>query len=79
MKLYLLSQSENDGYDTFDSCVVCAESEEDAKTITPDGHPMIPNAYATWASDVSNVQCQEIGEANAFQQRGVIIASFNAG
>jgi len=35
MKLYLLSQSINDGYDTFDSCVVCAEDEQEARTIHP--------------------------------------------
>ena len=31
MKLYLISQSKNDDYDTYDSAVVCAESEEEAK------------------------------------------------
>jgi hypothetical protein len=37
MKLYLLSQSCNNNYDTYDSCLVCAESEADAVTIAPDG------------------------------------------
>jgi len=37
MNLYLLSQTENRGYDTFDSCVVCAPNEEQAKTIHPRG------------------------------------------
>ena len=31
MKLYLLSQDDNNDYDTYDSIVVCAESEEDAR------------------------------------------------
>lgn len=35
MKLYKLSQSVNYGYDTYDSCVVCAENEEEAKRIHP--------------------------------------------
>ena len=37
MKLFLISQNENSGYDTYDSAVVCAESEEDAKKICPGG------------------------------------------
>ena len=35
MKLFLISQGENDGYDTYDSAVVCAKDEEAAKRITP--------------------------------------------
>ena len=35
MKLWLLSQDENSGYDTFDSIIVAAETEEDAKKISP--------------------------------------------
>ena len=35
MKLYLISQDVNDGYDTYDSAVVAAESEEDARSIHP--------------------------------------------
>jgi hypothetical protein len=35
MNLYLISQDENDDYDTFDSAVVAAKNEEDARTINP--------------------------------------------
>lgn len=35
LNLYLLTQDENNGYDTFDSCVVAAYNEEDAKCIHP--------------------------------------------
>ena len=35
MKLYLLSQEVVTGYDTYDSAVVAAESEDDARTIHP--------------------------------------------
>ena len=35
MKLYKISQDENNEYDTFDSAIVCAESEEEAKKIHP--------------------------------------------
>lgn len=35
MKLYLISQTENSDYGTYDAAVVAAESEEDARTISP--------------------------------------------
>ena len=36
MNLYLLTQDAVTGYNTYDSCVVCAESEEEAQTMIPD-------------------------------------------
>ena len=80
MKLYLLSQNENDGYDTYDSCVVCAENAEDAVTIAPDGDKYKEGGvWCDWAQTADNVICAEIGEANENQERGVIVSSFNAG
>lgn len=35
MNLYLISQTERSGYDTFDSAVVCAPSESEAVLIHP--------------------------------------------
>jgi len=35
MKLYLISQDVNNAYDTYDSAVVAAKSEEEAKAIHP--------------------------------------------
>jgi len=35
MNIYLLSQSENTGYDTFNSCVVIATNENDARELHP--------------------------------------------
>jgi len=35
MNLYLISQTINNGYDTYDSAVVCAESEDEARKIHP--------------------------------------------
>jgi len=37
MNIYLLHQNKREGYDTYDSCVVVAESEEAARLINPDG------------------------------------------
>ena len=36
MKLYLMTQDVVDGWDTYDSVVVSAKDEEDARTIHPD-------------------------------------------
>lgn len=36
MKLWLISQSVNNNYDTFDSAVVAAYTEEEARNIYPD-------------------------------------------
>ena len=80
MKLYFLSQNDNNGYDTHDSCVVCAENEADAVTIDPDGEPFKEGKrWSSWALSAVAISCTEIGEANESQERGVIIASYNAG
>ncbi len=80
MKLYLLSQNDNNNYDTYDSILVCAENEADARTIAPNGEPFVENErWSSWAIKASAISCEEIGEANEKQTRGVIIASFNAG
>ena len=75
MKLYLLSQDINDGHDTYDSCVVCAKSKEDAVTILPCSKYKITEEWA----ELKDITCIEIGKANNREKRGVIIASFNAG
>lgn len=80
MKLYLLSQNDNNNYDTYDSILVCAENEADARTIDPYGELFVENEYyGSWAKKASAISCEEIGEANDKQTRGVIIASFIAG
>ena len=35
MNIYLLSQSKNTGYDTWDSCVVIAKDEDEARMTHP--------------------------------------------
>lgn len=80
MKIYLLRQTYNNALDTYDSCVVCAKNEEDAKTIAPDGSVFVENKkWTDWAKLFSQITCEEIGEANSNQVRGVILASYNAG
>ena len=86
MKIYLIKQSKNTGYDTYDSAIVCAEDETEAKRIIPfyeennSIHYIGDEEYSyDWVTDVNDVTCIEIGEANNNQTKGVILASFNAG
>lgn len=80
MKLYLLSQTENTGYDKFDSCVVAARNEDEARTVHPYGDESDWTCpYPSWASCSANVSVRLIGLSVAGIERGVICASFNAG
>lgn len=81
MKLYLLTQSASTGYNTFDSILVAAKNEEDAKTIAPNGQ-RFPEEYShvgDWARTTKQVDAELIGIARKGIERGVVIASFNAG
>lgn len=83
MKLYLISQNENRGFNTFDSMVVCAESEESAKQILPspsfswDDKSDLDSLG--WASSPDNVNVEYIGEASDHLKVGVVCSSFNEG
>ena len=92
LNLYLLTQSENRGYDTYDSCVVAAASPEDAVLIDPRGDVFgsEPNvhfhgwkkgtarSYDSWASSPAAVKAKLVGVA-AEGVYGVVCSSFNAG
>ena len=92
MNLYLLTQEEMRGYDTYDSCVVCAESEEEAQKIVPscchqyiagilcdeEGVPETED-FAPWAIHQDRVKVKLIGIADPSVEKGVVIASYNAG
>jgi len=82
MKLYKICQAVNKGYDSYDSAVVAAESEEEAKMIHPnkyvenwDGNE---KDYGTWTSS-ENVVVEHLGEAKEGTVKGIIVKSFNAG
>jgi hypothetical protein len=77
MNLYLISQSVNNDYDTFDSAIVAAESDEDARRMHPGGDYDEPGR--TWTADQSKVQVELIGIAKEDTKAGVVLASFNAG
>ena len=85
MKLWLISQDTNNGYDTYDSAVVAAETQDAAKLIHPNRYgdevvklPEELKSYSTWAS-LPNISATYLGEAADGTEPGVICASFNAG
>lgn len=93
MKLYLLTQSFNDSYDTYDSAVVAAPDEATARTISPDTSHVWDNGwfYATrtivrkepnfcaWVNDLNLISVTYLGEAQEGTPMGLILSSFNAG
>lgn len=76
MKLWLIKQDFNSGWDTYDSAVVAAETEDDARRIHPSGND--GDRMGTWC-DPEHVSARAIGDATTGTSRGVILASFNAG
>lgn len=83
MKLFLVSQDENNDYDTYDSFVIACETEDEAKNTHPCGEPMTEeqwnDIYSSWCSSVKHVKVQYLGEADKSLEEGVVCASFNAG
>jgi hypothetical protein len=87
MNLCLVSQTENDDWDTYDSFVVCASDAETARRASPrtgspqavdhDGRFVDP--CTTWAQRLDSVTVQYIGVADDSVSPGVVCASFNAG
>lgn len=79
MKLWIISQSVNRGYDTYDSAVVAAETEEEARNILPSGDDWGEAArYGGWANKPSEVNVEYLGVTDR-DISGIIISSFNAG
>jgi len=80
LKLYLIWQTENDGWDTYDSAVVAANSPKSATKILPASYCRWGDSHPDWASTPDNVKVKYIGKAGASVKDGdIIIASFNAG
>jgi len=78
VNLYLISQNENNDYDTYDSVVVCAATEDEARNIFP-GYGEWGESYSGWCSKPELVHVWLIGEANEEVDAGVVLASFYAG
>lgn len=85
MNIYLVSQDENNNYDTYDSFVVIASSEEEARNLNPDERRFDRNewksySFGGWASSPDKVTVELIGTAlPSANETKVILASYNAG
>ena len=73
MKIYEIIIKDYYGYDSYDAHVVCAENEEQAREMCPNGD----EGSDTWTKP-SNSDCVEVGTSNENTPR-VILSSFNAG
>lgn len=84
MYLYLIKQDVNNDYDTYDSAVVIASSEEEARTIHPDGYRWLSTGWSGWMGDGTwcnpeDVTVRLIGTATSGKIGDVVVSSFNAG
>jgi hypothetical protein len=81
LKLYLLTQSDNTGYDTYDSCIVAEYSARKAKKIDPENNSDSGYCWKySWANKPENVSAEFIGYAKKGIKPGtVLISSFTAG
>jgi hypothetical protein len=95
MNLYLLERNGEFDYDTYNSVIVCAESESAARRINPGGFYEWNEELNSWEFVYSNgirrkeddntwvnineLKCKLIGKANSCVTIGVVLASFNAG
>jgi len=89
MFVFLLTQDNVNGYDTFDSAVVVAKSPAEARVIHPSGDMLnsdgvwdregLKKEYWTWPLPL-NVHVQFIGTAKlSYTEPTVICSSYNAG
>lgn len=78
LKLWLLEQFENTGYDIYDSAVVAANTEEEARIIRP-GYSKWGDPYGSWCSSPDKVTVTYLGIATGSVEPGIVLSSFNAG
>ena len=80
MKLWLISQSVNqERYDVYDSAVVAAEDEDEARHIHPSGQVTDNEVAIEMWCKPEQVKVTYLGEAAKRIKSCVICASFNAG
>jgi len=83
MQIYKLTQSVVNDYDTYDSCVVIAESMEAAKKIHPNGEYRWKRGQwcdefdnpcgdwqRTWAHNLNDIEVEHIGLAGGRNEKG---------
>ena len=94
MKIFKISQKANNGYDTYDSAIVCAKNKKEAQHGCVCGHHKFHDnklwfqysdgteseeeCCSGWTS-FKNVKVEYIGEAKKGLKKGLICSSYNAG
>jgi hypothetical protein len=89
--LWRISQSINNGYDTYSDAVVCAATEEDAIKIDPsefrvwhdgswyfqymDGSKYKEDDHSAWVNDIKDVKAERIGIAEEHIEIGQVICA----
>lgn len=73
LNIYLLQQDEVSGYDTFDSAVVMADCESEARSMHPGG-----DRTDTWCPRADQVKVTLLGTSLPGARPGFICKSFNA-
>lgn len=76
MNLYLITQTVNNDYDTYDSAIVCAKDATAAKQFHPGRRQW---DSMTWCDTPDQVKVKLIGTAAPGRSEGVVLSSFNAG
>ncbi|MCP4336553.1 MAG: hypothetical protein GY679_01745 [Mycoplasma sp.] len=86
MNIYRLSQTKNNDYDTYDSAVVVAKDESEARNIHPQDISIVwgddfwneEGQWSTWTAP-KDVKVEFIGKAgDSYEEKIVICASFNS-
>lgn len=74
MNIYLVTRTDNWGYDDYDSMVVVAPNATSAKEFTIQTHPAECYDWTT----LKNLEAELVGTTSK-KQRSTILESFNAG
>ena len=78
--LYLLTQNQNRGYNTYDRLVVCADTPELAALVLPYSTMEWGNRYSSWCSSPRHVTVTLLGTAAMnIEKDSLVLSSFNAG
>ena len=75
-KLWLL-RGDRRGYDTYDSCIVAADTEQEARQISPASYNKFGYS-SSWCTSPENVTVEYLGLTERVIS-GIILSSFNAG
>ena len=87
MNLYLVERHDIGRWDTFDSFIVCCNTEQEARETYPNNSGDTswitdkPTQYMPWVrgDEIDLLRVTMIGVASPDTKKGVVLASYNAG